>query len=137
MTVLSVTHRFSVTDYCILHESGILQEDDRVELIHGDIIDMAPTGSRHLAAVNVLNSLFSEKLGRRAVVSVQNPIRLNDESMPQPDIALLIPRNDKYRGGVPSPADILLVVEVAESSLRYDRIRKQRLYALAGISEGR
>jgi Uma2 family endonuclease len=124
--------RFTVYEYYRMAEAGILNEDDRVELIDGDIIEMAPIGNRHTACVKRLNRLFSEQLGRSVVISVQDPIRLSSRSEPQPDLALLRPRDDFYAAGHPTPADVLLIVEVVDSSLPYDR-RKLRLYARAGI----
>ncbi len=114
---------------------GILAEDDRVELINGEIIEMAPIGSRHAACVKRLNALFSRHIGDRAVIGVQDPVRLGDYSEPQPDLVLLRPRSDYYAGGHPGPEDILLLVEVAESSAEYDRQVKLPLYARHGVRE--
>jgi Uma2 family endonuclease len=124
--------RFTVDEYYCMAEAGILHEDDRVELIEGDIIAMAAIGNRHMSCVKRLNRLFNERLGRRVVVSVQDPIRLSRRTEPQPDVALLRPRDDFYAPGHPGPDDVLLVVEVVDTSLPYDR-RKLRLYARAGI----
>ena len=124
--------RFTVREYYRMAEAGILHEDDRIELIEGDIIEMAPIGHRHTACVKRLNHLFIEQLGLRVVISVQDPIRLSPRSEPQPDLALLRPRADFYAGAHPGPADVLLIVEVVDTSLPYDR-RKLRLYARAGI----
>ena len=124
--------RFTVDEYYGMAEAGILHEDDRVELIEGDIIAMAPIGNRHTACVKRLNRLFGEQLGRQVLVSVQDPIRLSRRSEPQPDIVLLRPRDDFYAAGHPGPADVLLIVEVVDTSLPYDR-RKLRLYARAGV----
>ena len=126
---------FTVDEYYRMAESGILSEDDRVELIEGEIIKMSPIGRRHAGCVNRLNSLFWERLGRRAVVSVQNPVRLSDRTEPQPDIALLIPRADFYSEGHPQPQEVLLLIEVADTTIEYDREVKIPLYAQAGISE--
>ena len=90
--------RFSVKEYYLMADAGILSPRDRVELIDGEIVQMAPIGSYHAACVNTLNRLFMETLGRRVVVSVQNPVRLGERSEPEPDIALLRPRADAYRG---------------------------------------
>jgi Uma2 family endonuclease len=128
-------YRFSVDEYLRMGEAGILTEDDRVELIDGEIIDMPPIGLPHSGAVNRVANLFGRRLGERVVLSVQNPIRIGDFSLPQPDIALLRPRDDFYASAYPVPADILLLVEVAESSVRYDREKKLPLYAAAGIPE--
>lgn len=128
-------HRLTVDDYYRMAEAGILHEDSRVELIEGDIIDMAPIGSPHAGAVKRLIRLFTKVFGDRVVVSAQDPIRLDECSEPQPDIALLYPRDDFYTSAHPKPEDVLLIIEVAESSLRYDREIKIPLYAKHGIPE--
>ncbi len=125
--------RFSVDEYHRMGELGILSEDDRTELIDGEIIEMAPIGSRHAGHVNRLVNLLSKAVGDRALVSVQNPIRLGDHSEPQPDLTLLAPRDDFYVSAHPTAADILLLVEVAESSLDFDRGAKIPLYAAFGV----
>ena len=129
------TRRFTVEEYHKLAEVGILSEDDRVELIEGEIIVNSPIGSKHAACVNRLTHLFSQRVGGRAIVSVQNPIRLGEHSEPQPDLALLKPRPDFYAEEHPKPEDVLLVVEVAETSSEYDRHVKIPLYARHGIPE--
>jgi Uma2 family endonuclease len=128
-------YRFSVEEYLRMGEAGILTEDDRVELIDGEIIDMPPIGRPHSGAVNRVANLFVRRLGERVVLAVQNPIRIGDFSLPQPDIALLRPRDDFYANAYAIPDDILLLVEVAESSVRYDRDKKLPLYAAAGVRE--
>jgi Uma2 family endonuclease len=129
-------HRLNVDDYYRMAEAGILGEDDRVELIDGELIDMAPIGQDHAATVNGLAHALFLACGDRAIVSVQNPARLDRFSEPQPDVTLFRPRADNYRTGArPGPADVLLLVEVADSSLRYDRAVKLPLYARAGIGE--
>ena len=128
-------HRFSVADYNRLGEVGLLTEDDRVELIEGEIIDMPPIGSRHAGTVDFLSDRLFAAVGGRAIVRVQNPIVLDDFSEPQPDITLLRPRDDFYTRGHPRPGDVLLVIEVAETTLPYDRDRKLPVYARAGIAE--
>ncbi len=115
--------------------AGLFGEDDRVELVGGEIIDMAPIGSRHAAAVDRLNRLLVSRLGDRAIVRVQSPIRLDDLSEPQPDVTVLKPRADFYSDDHPGPADILLVVEVADTSAAWDRGVKVPLYAEAGAVE--
>jgi Uma2 family endonuclease len=115
--------------------AGILTEDDRVELIEGEIVEMPPIGSRHAACVKRLNRLFSSRVGDLAVVLVQDPIRLSDVAEPEPDLALLEPRADFYAAAHPGPAEVLLVVEVADTSVGYDRSVKIPLYARAGIRE--
>jgi len=128
-------HTFTVDEYHRMGEAGILNEDDRVELIEGEIVDMAPIGDRHISAVDRLNELFSQGLTGRVIVRVQNPVRLSDRSEPQPDIALLRRREDFYARGPAGPGETFLVVEVADSSLVYDRDFKAPLYARAGIPE--
>jgi Uma2 family endonuclease len=128
-------HRLTVADYYRMAEVGILDEDARVELIDGDIIDMAPPGSSHAATVHFLAETFVRAVERRATVLVQNPVRLSDFSEPQPDLALLRRREDFYRERHPQPPDVLLIIEVAASSLRFDQDTKRPLYARHGISE--
>jgi Uma2 family endonuclease len=125
----------TVSDYYKMAEVGILTEHDRVELIEGQIIEMVPIGSEHAGKVNNLTYLLVTTLGTRAVVSVQNPVRLSNILEPEPDFAVLKPRPDRYAGGHPTAADVLLLIEVADSSLNYDRIVKARLYARHGVPE--
>jgi Uma2 family endonuclease len=128
-------YRFTTADYHRLAEAGILGEDERVELIEGEIIRMNPIGPRHSGDVNRLTRLFIRALGDDAVVHIQNPIWLDEHSEPQPDLALLRPRRDFYAAAHPTPADVLLVIEVADSSVAYDRRVKAPLYARSGILE--
>jgi Uma2 family endonuclease len=114
---------------------GILTEDDRVELIEGEVIQMPPIGSPHAACVDRLNRLFSRRVGNEAIVRVQNPVQLSATSEPQPDLAILRPRDDFYATGHPGPQDILLLIEVADTTLSYDRGVKLPLYARLGVSE--
>jgi len=127
--------KLSVAEYHRMGEAGILTEDDRVELIEGELIAMSPIGSDHSGTVNSLTRLLVLAVGDRGVVAVQNPVRLDDYSEPQPDFAVLKPRADDYRRATPVPADVLLIVEVADSSLAYDRTVKRALYASHGIPE--
>lgn len=124
---------FSVDDYLRMLEAGILSEDDPIELIDGEIIEMSPIGDAHAACVKKGNALFHRVVGPRAIVSVQDPIRLDNYSEPQPDLALLKPRSDFYAQGKPTPADVFLIVEVADSSVQFDRNVKVPLYARALI----
>ena len=136
MTTLELTRRlFTACEYHIMARAGIFHEDDRVELIDGEIVEMAPIGSRHAAHVDRLTHLFISVLGNGAIVRVQNPIRLGERSEPQPDITLLRPRPDFYADAHPGPDDILLVIEVADSSLGYDRGVKIPLYARFNVVE--
>ena len=116
-------------------EAGILGEDDRVELIDGELIEMSPIGSRHAACVNRLTRLLTAGAGERAIVGVQNPVQLGIKQEPQPDLALLKYRPDFYAVTHPGPEDVILLVEVADSSANYDREVKLPLYARAGVPE--
>ena len=135
MAAQVMRRRFTVSEYYRMAEAGILHEDDRVELIEGEIVEMAPIGSRHAACVNRLNNLFARGLVQQAIISVQNPIRLDEHSEPQPDISILRQRSDYYSTAHPGPQDVLLLVEVCDSSVSYDRDFKIPLYARAGIVE--
>jgi Uma2 family endonuclease len=128
-------HWLTVDDYYRMAEVGILDPEARVELIEGEIIDMAPPGSPHAATVHYLNEVLMKAVEGRANVLVQNPVRLSRYSEPQPDLALLRRRLDFYRERHPQPADVLLIVEIAASSLRFDRRKKVPLYARHGIPE--
>lgn len=125
----------TVADYHRMGEAGILTEDDRVELIEGELIAMSPVGSDHSGTVNTLTRMLVRAVGDRGVVAVQNPVQLDDRSEPQPDFAILKPRPDDYRQATPRPGDVLLIIEVANSSLAYDRAVKRALYARHGIPE--
>jgi Uma2 family endonuclease len=116
-------------------EAGILGEGDRVELIEGEVVRMAPIGPRHAAHVNRIADAFSARYRDVALLAVQNPVRLGEWSEPDPDVTLLRRRDDYYASGHPIPADILLLVEVADTSLDYDRGVKLPLYARMGIPE--
>jgi Uma2 family endonuclease len=128
-------YRFTVRDYHRMGEAGILHEDSHVELIEGEIVIMSPIGSVHVAVVNRLVRLFDRAVGDLAIVSVQNPVILDDHSEPEPDLVLLRPRDDFYESMLPGPDDVLLIVEVADTSLRYDREVKIPLYARHRIAE--
>lgn len=129
------TYRWSVEEYYKLGEAGIFHEDDRVELLNGDIVTMAPIGLRHMNAVRRLINIMARKYGKRCLVDAQNPLVIDGESMPQPDILLL--RLDLDEGHAPTPEDVLLLVEVADSSLAYDSRDKRDAYARTGIAEDR
>ena len=122
-------------EYYLMGEAGILKEDERVELIDGRIMKLSTPGSHQSATVRRLNELFCRQADQGAIVSVRNPVRLDDYSEPQPDVALLRPRDDFYVDAHPDPSDVLLVVEVADTSEDYDRDVKLPLYAQAGVSE--
>jgi Uma2 family endonuclease len=128
-------HRLSVDDYYRMAAAGILHGDARVELIEGEIIDMTPIGTSHGGTVNYLNRVLTESLGRQAIIAVQNPVRLGAFSEPQPDLMVLRPRGDFYRNEHPRAGDVLLLIEVADTTLRYDREVKMPLYARHGVVE--
>ena len=129
-------HKLSADDYYRMIDAGILGSEDRVELIDGEIIDMAPIGQDHEASVNGLTRALVMACGEKAIVSVQNSVRLGGQSVPQPDFAVFRPRADFYRTGArPGPAETLLLVEIAKTSAGYDRDVKLPLYARAGIAE--
>ncbi|MDT4955035.1 MAG: hypothetical protein QOJ02_3173 [Acidobacteriota bacterium] len=125
----------TVDEYERMGEAGIFHPDDRLELLEGGIYEMSPIGSPHAACVDFLIILLTEFARRRFIVRGQNPLRLNDFSEPQPDIALLRWRDDFYRHAHPTPADVLFVIEVADSTVESDRLYKMPLYAKAGIPE--
>ena len=124
--------RFTVHDYHRMGEAGILQEDDRVELIEGELVQMTAIGTRHFSCVNRLNRLLVMNVRDEAVVSVQNPVRLNEYTEPQPDATVIRPRD--YRESLPMPEDVLLLIEVSDTTLAYDRGVKLPLYARSGRS---
>lgn len=134
--VVLTRRKLNVDQYRRMAEAGILGRDDRVELIEGELIDMAPIGQDHAAAVDGLAYALIMACGDRAIVRVQGPVRLDHRNEPQPDFAVLRPRPDRYRTGEPpGPADILLLIEVSDSSLRFDRAVKLPLYARTGVAE--
>ncbi len=125
---------FTVDEYCAMAEAGILCEDERVELLDGEIIVMAPIGEAHEDGTTRLGSDLTYLLYERAWVRVQNSVRLNDYGLPEPDIAVVRLRDDYHRNR-PTPTDVLLLVEVADTSLEFDREVKLPRYAAAGIPE--
>jgi Uma2 family endonuclease len=127
--------RFTREEYHRLADVGILHEDDRVELIEGEIVQMTPIGRHHAACVAELNRLLVPAVGQRALLWPQNPITLPDDTEPQPDIVLLRPRADRYLQDDARPEDVLLLIEVADTSQRYDRLVKLPLYGRAGVPE--
>jgi Uma2 family endonuclease len=135
MPVAVTRRRFTADDYQRMGRAGILSKDDRVELIDGEIVAMTPIGPRHNAAVNRATRAMVLAVGNRAIVQVQGSVRLDLYHEPQPDLVLLRPRADDYASQLPGPSDILLIVEVADSSSDYDREVKSRVYAKAGIGE--
>jgi Uma2 family endonuclease len=135
MPVQAPKRLFTVDEFYQMAEAGILREDDRVELLAGEVVQMTPIGSRHAACVSRLNRLLNQGLGEECIVRVQDPVRLDEHSEPQPDVAVLRFRQDFYREAHPGPADVLLVIEVADSSADLDREVKVPLYARAGVPE--
>jgi Uma2 family endonuclease len=130
-----LTHKFDVEQYQQMGKAGIFHPEARVELIEGEIIVMTPIGLMHSVTINRFNYVFSQQVGKGGIISIQNSIRLLNYSEPQPDIAILKPRDDFYAGKFPQAEDVLLLVEVADSSLRYDQTTKLSLYAEYGILE--
>lgn len=128
-------HRLSVSDFHRMGEAGIFAAGDRVELIDGEVIDMSPIGALHAAIVARLTAFLCRSVGSGVIVWCQNPIRLDEASEPEPDIALLRPRADGYMSAHPGPEDVLVVIEVADTSLAYDLGVKVPLYARHGIPE--
>jgi hypothetical protein len=126
---------FTVEEFYRMADAGIFNEDDRVELIDGEILEMSPIGTRHLGSVNGANAIFARLFPGRAVVSVQNTLQLNDFSEPQPDLVLLRWRADAYRRKRPMADDALLVLEVADTTLKFDLEVKLPRYARAGLPE--
>lgn len=136
-TVLQYPQRHAVTarEYLRMGEMGVFAEDARLELIEGEIIEMAPIGPPHAGAVNALNRMLVRRASDHAVVAVQNPAVISDLSVPQPDLALLEPRADSYSDSHPSAAEMLLAVEVADTTLAFDLGKKASLYARCGVAE--
>ncbi len=126
---------FTVAEYERMGRFGVFSPEERVELVCGEIIRMSPIGERHAACVDFLTQFITLRLRRRAIVRVQNPIELDDYSEPQPDVTVLKPRGDFYRNAHPRPEDVLLVIEVSDSTLELDRRVKVPLYAGAMIAE--
>ena len=135
MSIRLLRGPFTVDDYHRLGELGILEEDDRVELLDGQIVEMTPIGPEHAGCVDELARLLSRVAGATAIVRVQNPVIIGDRWEPQPDVTLVRARPSGYRTAHPGAADVLLVIEVADVSLRRDREVKLPRYAAAGIRE--
>lgn len=126
---------FTAEEFHQLARVGVLHEDDRLELIEGEIVEMSPIGSSHAGNVNRLIAVLTRTFGEKVVVAAQNPIGLGPKTEPQPDISVLRPRGDFYADAHPTAEDVLLLIEVSESTLDYDRKVKVPLYAKAGIVE--
>ncbi len=135
MGVAVTTRKFTVDEYHTMIQSGILHEDDRVELLVGKIVEISPIGKNHAACVDNLAELFIVSLAGKARIRIQNPLVLSDFSEPQPDIMILKYRKDAYGNKLPRPDDVFLLVEVGEMSVEKDRQMQLPLYARAGIRE--
>jgi Uma2 family endonuclease len=128
-------YSFTAEEFERLGEAGILRQDARLELIDGEIFEMSPIGNAHAACVKFLTALLYRLFGDAYVLGVQDPVRLDDFSEPQPDVTLLRRRDDYYRSGHPTPADVLLLIEVADATVIKDRTFKVPLYARHGVPE--
>jgi len=129
-------HLFTLEEYLRMIDAGVFDEDARLELIRGEIVEMPPIGDDHAFSVTALDRLFQRLVNDHAVVWSQNPIRIHlSNSRPQPDLALLKPRGDLSPKSPPTAQDVLLVIEVADTSIKRDRGMKLKLYAEAGIPE--
>ena len=135
MSVQQLKRRFNLKEYNKMPQVGILQQDERVELIRGEILKRSPAGRLHAACVNRLTRLFSQRLGDRALVSVQNPVELDNYSEPEPDVVLLEPKADFYASGHPQSQDVFLIVEVADSTIKFDGEIKVALYGENNVVE--
>lgn len=127
--------RFTTSEYQRMVEVGVFTESERVELIWGEIVEMSPINVAHVNCVNRLTAILSTKLAALAIVSIQNPIQIDDFSIPQPDVALWKPSPAAYLDRLAGSTDILLIIEVADSSLDHDRRVKSQLYAQAGMDD--
>ncbi len=130
-----IRRRFTVDEYHRMAEAGILHEDDRVELLGGEIVEMSPIGGRHAKCVTELTRVLTSLVGDDVRVSPQNPVKLDEHEEPQPDVAVLRAGERYQAGELPTPEDIVLLIEVADTSLASDRDVKLPLYALSGIAE--
>ncbi len=128
-------HKYTFDEYHEMGEAGIFKTGDRVELIDGEIVLMPPIGSSHAAGTARCTRIFTMAVGERAIVWAQNPVHLPDGGEPEPDIALIRPRPDYYQSSLPASSDVLLAVEVSDTTARFDRSVKVPLYALNGIRE--
>ena len=128
-------HLFTTRDYHQMLDAGILHEDDRVELIDGEIREMSPIDAAHAAAVKRIGRIVNKATGERFIIGIQDPVQLNDLTEPQPDISILRWHDDFYEQAHPNPGDILVLIEVANTSVAYDRDEKLPRYASSGIAE--
>ncbi|MEW6236807.1 MAG: Uma2 family endonuclease [Candidatus Omnitrophota bacterium] len=135
MSIQTLKRLFTIEEYYQMGRSGIFTEDDHVELIEGEIIQMTPIGNPHAGCVKWLIQFFRRRIGEEFIIGAQDPLRLSVYSEPQPDVVLLKPRLDYYRNAHPVPDDVFLLIEVADSSLGYDKNLKIPLYAKHNIIE--
>lgn len=135
MSLQVAKHFFTVAEFERMGKAAIFSEDARLELIEGEIVESSPIGSRHAACVKRLSRFLNQATSDTAIISTQDPIQLDDFTAPQPDIALLRLKDDFYESAHPKPQDVLLVIEVADTTVDYDRLIKLPLYAKAGIPE--
>jgi len=135
MSATPERYRFSVEEFHRMAAAGVFAEDDRVELLEGEVVEMTPIGSQHAGTVKWLNGWFQKHAGERVVVAVQDPLSLDPLSEPQPDLVLLRPRTDFYVRSHPTALDVYLVVEVCDTSCEHDRMVKAPLYSRAGVPE--
>ncbi len=135
MTTEVLKRLFTVDQYHRMIETGIIHEGDRVELIRGEIVEMASIGTKHAAGVRRISEVLRSKLGNSVLVDTQNPVETDEHSEPQPDVAVLRPRADFYVSAHPTANDVFLLIEVSDSTIRYDRTVKIPLYAEDNIAE--
>ncbi len=135
MAIQTQRWQFTVADFSRMAQAGIFADDDRVELIEGEVRPMSPIGTRHAAIVKRLIAYLARNIPDRLILGVQDPIELSDYTQPQPDISVVLARDDFYAGAHPGPAEVLLVIEVADTSIEYDRDEKVPLYARTRIAE--
>jgi Uma2 family endonuclease len=135
MTLELTRHTFTTADYDRMIAAGIFGEDDRLELIEGEIVEMSPISSRHAACAKRLNSLLGHSLGDAATIGIQDPVHIGERSEPQPDISVLRPSPNFYASAHPTADDIFLLIEVAESSVGIDRRVKVPLYGRHTVLE--
>src|SRR5262245_37800846 len=124
-----------VDDYYRMYGAGLITEDDHVELVEGEIVTMAAKGSRHVRCVRRLTAFLYRHLDPNIVINVQDPVRISGKTELEPDLAILRPRDDDYAGGPPDASDVLLPIEVSDTTLPYDQGAKLALYAKAGVPE--
>jgi Uma2 family endonuclease len=127
--------RFTAAEYYQMIDAGVFKDDERLELVDGEIVEMSPIGNPHATCVRRLNRLLNQLCGDRAIVDVQAPMIAGIRYVPQPDLALLRPKADYYASGTPTPPDCLLVIEVGDSSVEFDRQIKMPRYARGGVTE--